>query len=262
MFLERCCVICTEPTSYDFPDPICRFCDKSWKEFLKIKCRNCGREIGRCTCLPRLVRKVNHSIACWCVFYDAGANGDVSTLFTNLKTFYDRELISMCAERMKKSLLSVASQRNINLKEYVVTFAPRRKRNVRKYGFDQSEKLSKALGKMLGIPSIKTLENLAKREQKGLNKTDRLKNATTNYEYIEGSLGEYKKVILVDDIMTSGATFYACAFQLYSNGATEVIPVAFAKDNHISKGDRNNVKRNSKYNFTGAVKSFVRNGSQ
>jgi predicted amidophosphoribosyltransferase len=196
------------------------------------------------------------------VFYDASTNGEINKLFYNMKRRYYRELIDMCAERMKKSLLIAARTRQINLNDYVVTFAPRRDSNVIKYGFDQSEKLSKSLAKKLGLVHVATLENLGKREQKGLNKNERMQNAVSNYEYIDGSLKDYKNVIIVDDIMTSGATLYACAFLLFKNGATNVIPVAFAKDNYNAKGDKRNVKRNSKYNFTGAFKGFVRNGSQ
>jgi len=261
MFVERYCVICGDAIPYDDKEPFCSECAEYWREFLKVKCRNCGRPHNLCTCLPSKIRKINHSMAGWCVFYDASTNGEIDKLFSVLKRQYDREVIDLCAERMKRSVVGIFKARGIDYCDYVVTFAPRRYSNVLRYGFDQSKKLAKALSKKLGIKYITTFENTATKEQKGLNKKERALNAQTSYVYIEGSLNGYDKVILVDDIMTSGATLYACAFQLYKNGATNVVPVTFAKDNYRTKGVKKDVKRSSKYYFTRAVKGFVRNGS-
>lgn len=262
MFVERYCVICGEAISYDVNEPFCCDCYGDWQEFLNVKCRTCGRTHDMCTCLPSKIKKINHSMAVWCVFYDLSTNGEINKLFSYLKRRYDRAVIDLCAERMKKSLLGVFKSRGLSFCDYAVTYAPRRRKNVNKYGFDQSKKLAKALAKKLGIKCITTFENVAKREQKGLNKKERAVNAQASYVYIDGSLKDYKNIILVDDIMTSGATLYACAFQLYKNGATSVVPVTFARDNYRVKGVKKNVKRNTKYHFTRAAKGFVRNGSQ
>lgn len=262
MFVERYCVICGEPISYDVKEGFCEECYEHWREFLRVKCRICGRPHYQCTCLPSKVRKINHGIAGWCVFYDASTNGEINKLFSYLKRRYDRQVINLCAERMKDTLIGLYKGRGIGYNDYVVTYAPRRRKSVKKYGFDQSERLAKALANKLGIKCISTFKNVAKIEQKNLSKKERAYNAQGSYIFKEGSLKEYKNIILVDDIMTSGATLYACAFQLYKHGARSVVPVTFAKDNYRAKGVRKNVKRNTKYHFTRAIKGFVRNGSQ
>lgn len=261
MLVERYCVICGEAIPYDGNEPFCKECVPHWQEFLKVKCRNCGRPHSACICLPSKIRKINHSMAGWCVFYDASTNGEINKLFSYLKRRYDREVIDLCAERMKSSVIGIFKARGQSYKDYVVTFAPRRRKNVLQYGFDQSKKLAQALSKKLGIKYVTTFKNVATEEQKGLNKKERALNAQQSYVYIDGSLKGYKNVILVDDIMTSGATLYSCAFQLYKNGAASVVPVTFAKDNYRTKGVKRNVKRNTKYHFARAVKGFMRNGS-
>ncbi len=262
IFLDRCCVICGEPISYDVKEPFCELCVKDWQEFLKIKCRKCGREQSACSCLPSKARKINHSMASWSVFYDTGANGEINKLFTYLKRRYDRGVIDLCTERMKNNLVAMCKNRGIDYKEFAVTYAPRSRKNVRKYGFDQSKKLAQSLAKKLDIKVVKTFKNIGKTEQKGLNKQERARNAIETYKFIDGSIKENMKLFIVDDVMTTGATLFSCSFHLYKNGATSVVPVVFAKDNYNSKGDKNNVKRNSKYHFTRAIKGFVRNGSQ
>ena len=262
MFVERYCLICGEAISYDEPEPFCVDCIDEWRSFKKVRCRSCGRESLYCTCLPKKVKKINFGMACWSYFYDASTNGEINTLFRYLKRKYDRSIIDFCAEKMKISLLHLFKNRGIDYKEYSVTYAPRRRGSVSRYGFDQSEKLAKCLAKKLGLKVVKAFINNGKSEQKGLNKQERAANAQESYKYIEGSIKGGEKLLLVDDIMTSGATAYQCAFQLYKHGASSVVPVVFAKDNYREKGVAKNVKRNTKYNFTRAVKGFVRNGSQ
>ena len=262
MFLERHCLICQEALPYDGSPPFCPDCVEYYQELMEIKCRNCGRKQSMCICLPSKINKISHSVASWSVFYDTDVSIQLSSLFSRLKHKYNREIIDFCTDKMVSSFRAICRARNINYKKFVVTYVTRRRESILKYGFDQSEKLAKSFAKKLGLQVIKVFENRGNEEQKSLNKKQRAENAAKSYVYIDGSLGEHKSVVLIDDIMTSGATLYACAFQLYKNGALNVIPVTFAKDNYKSKGVKGNVKRNSKYNFTGAVKGFVRNGSQ
>lgn len=262
MLLEKHCIVCSEPISYDKKEPFCDNCIEEWDSFIKAKCKKCGRENTLCTCLPSKVRKINHSLVSWCYFYNGDENGEINKLFTYLKKVYDREVIDFCTDRMKASVLSMCKARGIDYKDFLVTYITRSKHNVNKYGFDQSEKLAKSLAKKLGINVVKAFNNVGKIEQKGLNKKERAKNAFETYEFIEGSLGDNKQLFLVDDILTTGASMLACSIHLFKNGATTVIPVVFAKDNLKYKGDIKNVKRNTKYHIARAIKGFVRNGTQ
>lgn len=262
MFVERYCVVCGRAISYDVKEPLCEKCIEYWKEFLNVKCRTCGRTCDLCTCLPIKIKKINHSVAGWCVLYNVSTNGEINKLFYGLKHKYDKGTVDFCAEKMKDEVIALFKSRGLNYSEYIVTYAPRSRKNLNKYGFDQSKKLAKSLAKKLGIECISTLNNKSKREQKGLNKKERADNAQKSYFYKKNSLKGNDNIILVDDIMTSGATMYTCAFQLYKQGAKSVVPVTFAKDNYKTKGVKKNVKRNTKYYFTGTAKGFVRNGSQ
>ena len=119
---------------------------------------------------------------------------------------------------------------------FAITYIPRRKSTKRYYSFDQSQKLAKALGKIINIPVFSCIENKGKREQKRLNKIERLENARKAYAMKKNAKIEYENIFLVDDIITSGASMKVCADLLYENGAKNVIPVAFAKDNY-KKGE-------------------------
>ena len=63
-------------------------------------------------------------------------------------------------------------------------------------------------------------------DQKGLNAVEREKNITGVFRYTGDILG--KTVILIDDIVTTGATLRECVRVLYKAGAKEVIAVVMA----------------------------------
>ena len=266
IFLPKLCALCDEAISYDRYPPVCDECLPLWKEFMGIKCRSCGKLPRYCTCLPDLVRKANRSTVAWCVFYDNELSKEVRQMFFRLKHKYDKDLIDMCTTMMKKRVISLCYSRKINYKDFVVSYTPRRKDGIRDNGFDQSQKLAISLAKKLGIPIIRCFNNVGKAEQKGLNKSERVENALKSYEYIENSIGNYQNVFLVDDILTTGSTFFACSYLLYKNGVKNVIPVVFARDNYNSKskinGGNKNAKGNTKYYITRAIKGAFRNGTQ
>ena len=257
IFVERYCLVCGDPISYDFDEPFCKECIEDWRELKSIKCRSCGRLQYDCTCLPKYAKKINHSIVVWCVFYDTAQNGSVNQLFTYLKRKYDRQVIDFCTDKMKQAVLAIFKKRGLDLKGYYVTYAPRSKSNVNKFGFDHSRKLALSLAKKLELKVKVTFKNKGKTEQKELNKRQRVQNAAGAYSIIPNSVCKGDKLLLVDDILTTGATMYTCALQLYKNGAESVVPVVFAKDNYVTKGENKNVKRNSKYYFARAFKGFV-----
>ncbi|MBQ7788058.1 MAG: ComF family protein [Clostridia bacterium] len=261
-FLTRICLICKEAISYDEDEPFCEECIEKWNAFLKAKCHVCGYDRNGCTCLPSQVKQINDSLAAWCVFYDPRESQKINEIIFKLKKNYNREIINMCAKRMAKAIISLCVVHKIDYKKYIITYTPRRMHNFLKYGFDHSGKLAKAIGEILGLKVEKTIKNIGKKEQKKLNKNDRKLNAQKSYEIRKNFDGNGKNYFLIDDIMTTGSTLYACAKLLYENGAKNVIPVTFAKDNKQFIRRNKNVKRHTGNNIARVIKSFMRNGSQ
>lgn len=90
-------------------------------------------------------------------------------------------------------------------------------------GFNQTEVLAAAVSKRIGIPvDGEILERVRKTlPQKELNEEERRKNLVNAFQI--GKKGvEYKRVILVDDIYTTGSTIDACARVLKASGVQEV----------------------------------------
>jgi competence protein ComFC len=96
-----------------------------------------------------------------------------------------------------------------------------RKRRLR--GFNQAERLTEHLAKQFGVPmDSKRLRRVRDtNSQAGLDRDDRQANVKNAFEF-RGEKLTGQKVLLVDDVMTTGLTAGACARELLENGAGDV----------------------------------------
>ncbi len=102
----------------------------------------------------------------------------------------------------------------------VVTFVPLSSRKKRIRGFDQSEILAGYLARILGKKRVRIIKKTKETiPQSGLKKRDRFLNVKGSFSFVGSSVD---RVILVDDIWTSGATMRECAKLLKRNGVKEV----------------------------------------
>ena len=239
MLLTRTCLLCDDAMSWDQNQPLCPDCIDVWDELLETRCNRCGEDRHTCNCSPRLARK-NFKICCWSVFYTpTKSTDDVSTalIVYRLKYAKYRACINFCAEVMKDSILECCHKHGINYKEYAITYSPRRWHNRIRYEFDQSKELAKRIAKLLNLEFVDAIRNVGFDEQKSLSAIERRRNAKESYALKKNFVNKHKKYFLVDDIMTTGSTLVYCAQLLYGVGATDVIPVTYAKDNYKYKGD-------------------------
>lgn len=231
-FITRKCVLCGEVIEYDLEAPFCEECQPQWFANLDIMCAKCGLDCDYCTCLPDRIREINPSLATFGVFYTPRISTPVNRLVYILKREYNFEAVRFCAKILAKKVISKCVSQGVSYKDFVVTYPPRRKSSVIKYGYDHARLLAKAFAKTLGIELIDTFKNVGKEEQKSLTKSGRLSNAAESYELLNDIDVKGKSIFIVDDVMTSGATLNVCSKILLLEGARTVAPVAFAKDTY------------------------------
>lgn len=108
-----------------------------------------------------------------------------------------------------------------------VTWVPMSPQKLRRRGYNQSELLAKAVAKELGLPAWNLLEQVRETDtQHSLTRAQRADNVRGAYRAKSAALG--KRLLLVDDIVTTGATLRACAQGLYGAGAQKVCAVCAA----------------------------------
>ena len=99
-----------------------------------------------------------------------------------------------------------------------------------KRGFNQSEILARSVARHLGIPLAKAVKRVrATTTQAGLSRNRRRKNVTGVFRRSRKSLVAGKRVLLIDDVVTTGATAGACASTLKRAGAASVTLLTLAR---------------------------------
>ena len=89
-------------------------------------------------------------------------------------------------------------------------------------GYNQSELLTKSLSKILGVPSLNILrKNIDTPPLSQLTRPERL-SILKNAFIAEADLAKNKRILLIDDIFTTGATSIACAKALKKAGAIDI----------------------------------------
>jgi ComF family protein len=110
----------------------------------------------------------------------------------------------------------------------MVTAVPLHWRRRWQRGFNQSELLGKAIGRARGIPAMNVLRRRsATRAQAGLSNAQRRENVAGAFRARRRVNG--LRILLVDDVMTTGATAGACARALKRAGAKSVSLLSLAR---------------------------------
>jgi ComF family protein len=97
-------------------------------------------------------------------------------------------------------------------------------------GFNQSALLSRLIGRQLGIPVVGAVRRQRPTPpQAGLSNSQRRENVSGAFSPARGKRLDGKRVLLVDDVFTTGATASACSRVLKRAGADYVAVLALAR---------------------------------
>lgn len=97
-------------------------------------------------------------------------------------------------------------------------------------GYDQADGLARAMSAPLGLPVVKALvRRRATRAQSSLARDERLRNLEGSFRARPAGFSTGAALLLVDDVVTSGATLEAAARTLLGAGAGKVAAVVVAR---------------------------------
>lgn len=119
-----------------------------------------------------------------------------------------------------------------NIKADIICYVPMTKKSKRKRGFNQCELIANYIGDKFNIPVSNSIKKIISTvEQKTLSKDERSKNIEGAFS-IENSKEFFSKdIILIDDVITTGATINECIKILKRVGVKKITVLTIAKSN-------------------------------
>ena len=137
-------------------------------------------------------------------------------------------------------MLAMKTQQNWPEGVDVLTWVPVSTLRKLRRGYDQVELLAEAVGSELGLTPVRVLKKIRhNKPQSGIvGQAQRKANVLGVYRVIAPELIRGKRILLLDDIVTTGATVGECARVLLTAGASEVYCGAVAAVRHRGKTNK------------------------
>lgn len=195
-----------------FPEK-CVLCGKVLEKDELDLCHHCRIHAPECPVINSRYPYLNSWIALW--YYE-----DVVRRSLLRYKFYGKRAYASRYAR----LLGMKLLREERADFDVLTWIPISDKRRRKRGFDQVELLAEKLGKELGVTPQPLLKKIRDNPaQSGIvGQAERRANVLGVYQVQNPQLIQGKRVLLLDDIVTTGATAGECARVLLTAGAKEV----------------------------------------
>lgn len=213
----RRCPVCDDIVSVG-DGLICRECVKKLPYIKEPCCMKCGKELRR--------EEEEYCGDCrkWEHVYTQG-----KALFSYDKVMQQSVAAFKYKGRQEYAVLygsEMARCFKTQLKRWgaeVLIPVPVHKSRCRQRGYNQAALLAESLSRHTGIPADETVLVRRKKTeaQKTLNDKERRKNLQDAFQ-LRKNVVQYKKIVLVDDIYTTGSTADACAGVLKEGGAEQV----------------------------------------
>ena len=126
-------------------------------------------------------------------------------------------------------ILAACIRERLDGKFDAVTWVPVSAKRLRRRGYDQAELLARQTAALLGAPVFRMLKKRRNNPAQSTLPADRRRaNVLGAYEAVDADAFSGKRVLLIDDVVTTGATLSECSRVLRTAGANDVVCAAFA----------------------------------
>ena len=230
------CVCCGAKLRFE-EKALCSECKIRYDEIKTRNCSLCSNVLSKCKCSNKYLE--SHYVKNLLKVYRYAPGDDIATnrLIYSLKRDDRSDVFEFLSAELRVSIENAIK----NPEQFVFTNVPRRKKSISKYGVDHSGRIAKTLAKTFSAEYYQPLVSKNKRDQKKNIGSERMKNLNFFYKKNAKDLSG-KRVIIVDDVVTTGASLGTCAAMLRGLGAKEIvgatISIAF-KDQYTPFKTRN-----------------------
>jgi ComF family protein len=155
----------------------------------------------------------------------------VRRLIWSFKYDFIEELAKPLSALLKNYFESAIKENLVSWQTYELVFLPLHPWRERWRGFNQAKILAENLSEKIGLPVVKGLErkSLRKPQMEIGSRKERFENIKGSFVICKNYSFENKNIILVDDVLTSGATLREAAKTLKNAGAKSVVGLVLAR---------------------------------
>lgn len=208
-----------------FP-PKCTLCQKLLGKDETDLCHTCRVEAPECRIRGAKLSFLDSWTAVW--YYEDPVRGSILRY-----KFYGARRYAGCYGKLLAMKLQQRYPEGFDLLTWVPVGRLRRLRR----GYDQAALLARAVGRELEMEPVRLLKKIRNnRPQSGIaGEAERRANVLGAYRVTEAETVKGKRILLLDDVITTGATAGECARVLLTAGAKEVHCGAVAAAGHHGK---------------------------
>lgn len=213
------CVICSQKTHLL---PLCKSCDNNFLNYNNSiqRCSNCGKVL------------ISEENLCT----DCRENPVINNIDKIIPIFsyrlWYKELLYKWKIQGYRKLGYIFSKKilkiyNENFSDYVIVPVPPRPRKIKNHGWDQINDLLNYLKLQQDLNIMYLLERTETQQQKKLNRKQRLAHKGSSYVLNKKFSNKKlpKKVLIIDDILTTGVTLENCAITLKNAGVESICAI-------------------------------------
>ena len=203
----------------------CEKCRGRWERAKSSICSICKQENVDCSCNVKTVKNTR-TIS----LIKFGEDACCDRLIYALKRHRNERFFDFAADELCKRLKREEKMLITDLSGAVFVNVPRSIKTKNSFGFDHAQILASSLAEsMSGEYCRALLRRYGGKAQKRLGANKRQKNVENRFIFNESKNINGRTVILVDDVLTTGATASECVKVLRANGAADVIFISIAR---------------------------------
>ncbi len=217
----------------------CDTCRIKWERAKRSMCSGCKLENVECVCDSKAIKgtrilsliKFGNSMSC-------------DRLIYSLKRRHNKRFFDFAVDELYKRIRAEEKLIMTDLSSAIFTNVPRSLHSKSSFGFDHAQLLAISLAERMGGDYRSLLvRRWGGRAQKKLGGEERKRNVKNRFAFNVKEDIKGKTVILVDDVLTTGATAAECIKVLRENGAYEVMLLIIARSEKKKRKNKANTKK-------------------
>lgn len=228
MFWTRTCVGCGVSSAI-----ICEECIQKLQWITQADaCRRCGSPFGRLVCCDCMHEWNMDCVICAQLY--AGLGERIVTAYKDGGERVLSDVIALCMYQALEETMFVeddsgdkVASLNYECDFDVLTYVPASPEAIVRRGFDHMELVTRKLSELLGIECVQGFMQNEKSDQRYLTRDERGENLQSSVVVQESFYNQ--KVLVIDDVITTGATIKNAVATLSASGAQKVCVLTFCK---------------------------------